>query len=280
MTTAKLLPLLSLALGPMVWGGAPKELSSSSDLPYATKWGQYIVSADETQDGKERFQLKDGKGRVVQEIRSDFICEVTFPNMDGKGRGDFLKVVVRPQQNTLADIRTFVFSKRGGLHNILKLTFGFEELRDLDGDGRPELISHNAAPFEWIDPVCHGADPDLFMVLKWTGKAYQYQNRAFAKTVREHARGLARELEPGLAKVLKTPPEESYVYGELLGSALGYWACLATIGEEKVAENWLRTRMNEKQYGIFLESLAEMRERLAGAPKLIGKTRETRIVVK
>jgi hypothetical protein len=215
-----------------------------------------------------RFRIADSSGHVLREIHAPFIDRVDYPNLSGLGSSEELRVIASPTNNTIAEIRTYCFTRRGGVRNILLMPDGFGVLRDLDHDGRPELLADDAAPLEWVDGLSHGCCPSVMLVLRWDGDRYVTANRRFQTVPLSKARKYREEFLTALRR-FKDPQGGEVTRDDLLGPAIGYWANLATIGQQTIARRWLLTKLPEILRGAFTDSLPEVRERLAKIPEQI-----------
>ena len=253
-------------------GRGPAGLQRQLEPPYSAAWGGYTVTVVSLSVVQQRFRIQAPGGEVLREIRAPFINLVDYPDLDGRHRHEFLRVVTHPESNRLADIRTYCFTRRGGLRNVLAMPYGFDTLLDLDGDGRPELISDDPAPLEWISGLAHGFDPSVPVVLRWDGKRYVVASHRFPAVARRKADAYRVELFLSLQRFrenLAGDGSDSSTRDQALRAALGYWASLATLGEEQKAQPWLVRTLHPSLRDTFLESLPEVRQQLALLPSQI-----------
>jgi hypothetical protein len=260
---------MAIGDGGMAWAEEPARFTTSQELPYQAHWGPYTVTVVALSRGEQRFRVSSQEGEVLREIRAPFINLVDYPDLDGRGQFEFLRVITHPRQNTLADIRTYCFTRRGGLRNVLAMPYGFDSAHDLDGDGRPELISDSPAPLEWTAGLSHGCGPSVSVVLRWDGKRYVVANRRYRELVRTNADVYRESFLKAVQRYEKPEADAAISRDEILGAALGYWANLATIGEEAKAQEFVAPKLPPGMREHFLGSFAEVRERLAKVPATI-----------
>ena len=260
---APLLPLPS---------STPIPMSYDTPLPYKTLWGPYTVSVVRLRDNNgDRFQILDAHGNVLREIKAPRMQEVTYLHLSGRGPAD-LRVLAFPESNIIHDRRTFVFSRVGGLHNVLVMPDGFDSVRDLGHDGRCELIADTIAPLEYVDDVCHGCSPALMLVLWWDGHRYRIQNRRYPWLARREAYHFREHLLDSLHD--STLPAEAR-----MAPAIGYWANMETVGAGRPALRWLMRKMPRSARREFLAALPDVRVRLARLPHQITVNQQRVIVL-
>jgi hypothetical protein len=251
---------------------SPPPFTIEDEPPYRAQWGSYVVTVTPTvfttSGSEQRFGITDASGNPLLEIRAPFINLVDYPDLDGRHGGDFIRIITHPESNTLADIRTYCFTRRGGLRKILAMPYTFDTLRDLDGDGRPELISDSPAPLEWAAGLCHGCCPSVMVVLRWNGKHYVVATRRFPNI----ARRKAAEYRGEFLRVMRRFDQNGDAHAShdtLMSPALGYWANLALIGDEARAEKEILRRLPSRLREELPAVGPELRGRLAQIPKSI-----------
>ncbi len=270
---AKLAALLSSALLPWPARAAaetvsPKPFESGAlheengTTLYDVQWGPYRVAVVQAAGAWMQFRISDAQGQVLREIGAFSIDHVDYPDLSGRGLGEELRVEASQMDNTLRDRRTFCFSQRGPLRNVLTMVYGFDEVRRLGRSRRSILISDDPAPLEWAAGLCHGCCPWVRVVLTWNGDGYVIGNRRFPSTVRRAARAYRVEIEKAIRGLKNSGDSTVMTRSELLGLAIGYWANLRTIGEERIAQRWLLRRLPVYYRSDFLEDLPEIRDRL------------------
>ena len=257
--------LVALAALADATAGALEAFHQDTPLPWHTRWGRYDVSIDQLETRDQRFRITDSAGQVLREIRAPFIDEVSFPDLSGRGRSEELRVITHPEQNTLGDIRTYCFSLRPSLHRILAMRYGFQKVRDLDHDGRPELISDDPAPLEWTAGLCHACCPSVIVVLRWDGRHYVVANRRFPSVALRKAHVYRGEFLEALHRFQQAGEDEGPTLNDIMGPAIGYWANAATVGRQEDARRWIVARLLPAWREQFLGSLPEIQERLRHA---------------
>ncbi len=234
------------------------------------RWGPYTIMVEHSDEPSARLRIFDGRGVMRRDIRATFI-DVDFPHLSRRGPAA-LRVVASPNSNILQDRRTLVFSRVGGLHNLLVMPDDFDAIRDLGHDGRRELVVESTA-LEYVAGVCHGCSPELMLALGWNGHQYVVQNRRFPWLARRKARFYQRKV---LAARYGGSDEgfDGYV-----APAIGYWANMATIGRSRSARRWLMRHIPRGARQWFLESLPDVRARLARLPRQITVSQQRVFVV-
>lgn len=240
---------------------APFDLDLAK-LPYKAHWGSYIVSVP----SENIVRISDSSGRALKEIRPPGAIEtVDYPDMSGHGDCEEVRIVATPGNNTLADWRTYCFSRKGGLHPVLEMRGMFlDSVRALDHSARPELLVDDAGALEWIGSVSHGDCPQVRLVLQWNGRSYVIANRKFPKIIRGKADWYRQES----LRAWKSKDGDG-----ALGAAFGYWANLAMIDQEASARQWALSKLPDGLRERFFETLPEIRERLAKIPSRITSGR-------
>ena len=158
---------------PGMWSAHGQERATykfgETPLPYRVAWGPYTVSVEGARKHPtigRRVRILDRKGRSLREVDAFYVGQVDFLDLDGSGVGE-LRVAAEPDNNIVADRRTFCFTRRGRLHNVLVMPSEFDRLQDLGHDGRPELLSKNWAPLEYVGDLCHACSPPIYLILRW-----------------------------------------------------------------------------------------------------------------
>ena len=252
----------------------PSFESFKTALPYRARWGEYFVSVEATGDDPRvanRLRISDHAGRVLKEINAGYIDAVDYPILNGRGGGEQLRVTTAPDNNLLANRRTYCFTRQDRLRNTLIMPCGIDQFRDLNGDGRPELLSDNPAPLEYVDGggLCHAAYPPIYLVLQWNGEHYILANRRFPRVVRAQL-NQKRKLFLEHVQEFQDQQTEGPSWDYLVGDAVGIYADMASTGQRKQACRWLLARLPSafvrKQ---FLEILPTVKQRLMATPSLV-----------
>lgn len=188
------------------------------------RWGQYSVVIyevpTESDDRSQRLQIQDRHGKVLREIQSPGGTDVKFLEMTG---GADLDLYVRAYNRGSCCLADLYFTQEGGLRNLLIFIGGIggiRELRDLNRDGRPELIASNDVLL-YFDDLSKPESPIMVMVIGWDGKQYRDQTRRYPTFARKKAQEYRKEFKKGDS-----------------GAALGYYANSLTIGEDTAARAW------------------------------------------
>jgi hypothetical protein len=224
-----------------------------------------------------RFRIQDLQGRVLREIRAPNIEYVRYANLTGRGADGDLLVLAAPWHNTIGDIRLYAFSRAPRLRKILAMPEGYEELRDVDGDGRAEIILEAVYPFEWA--LGGHVSPTVAVVLKWEDGRYVIRTRRFAALARVGASWYRERFEQETAAIADlevVPGERLYA---IRVYAAGHWANRAALGEGNAALRWLAPKFLPGERRIFEENLGALRDGLRHLPGTI-RTDQRRVIVR
>src|SRR5262249_11979550 len=144
-------------------------------LPYRAQWGAYTVLVEKT--GKEEFapervRILDGSGSVLREIQDQRFIDVSFPELNGGGTPEL--AVSAFSGGAHCCVTLYYFTQDGGLRNLLIFDAGnsdISDLKDLNGDGRPELIASSDV-LAYFGGLSYADSPGLSLVIGWDGARY------------------------------------------------------------------------------------------------------------
>lgn len=240
----------------------------AENRPTRTKWGAYTVVVEKL--GKEEFspsrvRILDSKGRVMREIQDQRFEMVEFVEMDGKPPAELhLSAYSGGAHCCFTD---YWFTQKGSLHNLLIFDGGNEgvgAMKDLNGDGRKEIIAGNDC-LAYFGDLSYAASPSsLIMVIGWNSKKYADQTRRYPaqamKQITSYKQTFldAKKAKPDIAQDMSR-----------LGAA-GYYGGMLTIGRGKEARAWLMARMPVSTRGWLLKNEKEL---LAAVAASDGKIR-------
>lgn len=209
--------------------------------------GQYNVVIyelpTETDLRAQLLQIQDRHGKVLRQIQSPGGADVRFLEMTGGGE---LELHVNAYNRGSCCRADLYFTQDGGLRNLLIFLAnigGIPELRDLNGDGRPELIAYNDVLLFFGD-LSRSDSPGMVMVIGWDGKQYRDQTRRYPTFARKEAQEYRDEL-------LGNPEDKR--------AALGYYANSLAIGENTAARAWLRKYANKDTFEWLFSHEEELR---------------------
>lgn len=273
---------------------APKALVSngeseaSKDLKEFARhpWGQYTVVLYGFPNDEPRWlRIQDRHGKVLKEIRgvgvgmmedikrpgkieeievSGKIGEVKFLEMTGGGDPDLYIKTFGVGINCCQT--EYYFTKDGGLRNLLIFfgkSRGIRELKDLNGDGRPEFIAEGEVSAYFGD-LGRGDAPVVVMVIGWDGKKYRDQTRHYPTFARKEAQKYRDEF-------MRNPL--GYPEGDR-AAALGYYANSLVIGEGATARAWLLQHGSKQIQQWLFSRQGELRESLAELGRLVCVSQE------
>lgn len=205
-------------------------------LPYRARWGAYTVQV--VKQGKEafdpeRFRILDARGRVVKEIQGLRITDLQFPKLDPHGPPALQATGFTGGAHCC--FVDYFFTRDRGVRNLLIFNGGNDsvgEIKDLNGDGRPEMIAGNDS-LAYFGGVPYVFCAHLEMVIGWDGKQYVDQTRRYPK----RALAQAQELRDELVKALHSKEEDAE--SQRRGAAAGYYASMLLAGQGASARAWL-----------------------------------------
>lgn len=220
------------------------------------QWGQYRIVVEEPAGEYEREQLfdqggfynrvliQDKRGQVLREIRSSdaLITKVNFVEITGSGLPE---LHIMNHGGGSCCYEEYYFTQDGGLRNLLIFEGGhhrIHEVKDLNGDGRPEIIAYSDA-LTYFGELCRLCTPLVEMVIGWDGKAYRDQTKAYPRLARKQAQKYKAEFLKAVPKVREWDSEaleyRLYENDSKKITALGYYANSLVTGEGAVARAWL-----------------------------------------
>lgn len=213
---------LSLALVSLLLG-----LSGLAQGPLKTlPWGSYTVRIEGSPGGGQVARILAG-GRTAVEIEG-WLLSASFVEVTGKAPRELL--VTDFSGGAHCCLTLYLFSQEGELRNLLyeELGDGVFELRDLDGDGRSELVLTRI--YSYFGDLPFALSPGVVRV-------YAYDGMVFYEATRRFPRLSLREMEhyrKGFLEGKKRGDLEA-----MKGNALGYWANALVIGRGAAAKDWL-----------------------------------------
>ncbi len=227
-----------------------------SRLPYRRSWGRYTVRVEKTGAepySPDRLRIQDARGETVRELRGFRILRLDFPHLQPGGPPALQVSAFTGGAHCC--FRTYFFSRNGGLRNLLIFNGGNCEItaiRDLDGDGRPEILAGNDA-LAYFGELPYAFSPQLELVIGWRGTRYVDVTRWFPGRSRMAARPYREQFRKALHS------RESSGEAERRGAAAGYYANMAAAGRQTDAYRWLMRRMPEETWQWFVHHAAALR---------------------
>jgi hypothetical protein len=208
------------------------------------------------------------------------LAEVRFVEITG---GGIPELYVRTYTGGMHCCSTeYYFTQDGGLRNVLIFNGGnhcITEVKDLNGDGRPELIADSDV-FAYYDDLGFMGSPIVVLVIGWDGHRYRDQTRDYPTPARSRAQAYQAELLQLLTQPelwwLERLPEETrkwlvtseadlrrYLATTRKQLALGYYANMLVSGEDVAARAWLLERLPGETREWLVASETDLRRRLA-----------------
>jgi hypothetical protein len=152
-------------------------------------WGPFSVDTAQKGDGTLRLTIRDRAKRLLYEV-SD--AHIDADLIEITGRGDYeLRVITYVGGSCCSGVEHF-FTYEGGFRHLFTVDrghgVGLRSVRDLDGDGRPEILFDTEV---WVEMPC-SSNPECrverVVVVGWQGGRYRDRTRDFPGWSREQAR--------------------------------------------------------------------------------------------
>jgi len=232
-------------------------------LPYQASWGPYTVrveNAGRGDDASQRLRILDRARTTRIEVDDRQIMGVESVSLTGRG-SDELRVTAFTGGAHCCSTDYF-FSRREGLRTLLVFTGGndgINAIRDLDGDGRPEILAGNDA-LAYTGDLSYAASPHLPLVLAWNGRRFVDRTAHFPRLVEARA----REYRNALSKSAGKPGEDAR--DERRYGAAGYYACMLLLAKGPESARWIRPHLSRDDRSWFQRYQAEARAALAATP--------------
>jgi hypothetical protein len=212
-----LLLLVVLALGPL--GLAQRPLKTVA-------WGGYTLRIEGKPEGGQVARILAGE-RTQLEIQG-WLLNASFGEVTGKAPKELL--ITDFSGGAHCCLTVYLFTQEGGVRNLLYEELGDEslELRDLDGDGRFELVL--ARIYSYFGDLPFALSPGVVRVYAYDGSVfYEVTRNLPSLTLREVARYRKAFLEGKRRGDLEA----------MKGNALGYWVNALVVGRGVAAKSWL-----------------------------------------
>jgi hypothetical protein len=189
-------------------------------------WGSYSLRIEENEEGQvARILLA---GRTLVEVR-DFRLEASLVEVTGRPPKELLLTGYSGGAHCCTT--HYLFTQEGGLRNLLYQEWGnggIREVRDLDGDGRGELIALGV--YAYFGDLPFAYSPGVYLVYAYDGMVFHEVTRKFPVPALQAMRAYREDF-------LKA--RSSGDLPRMQGSALGYWLNALVIGQGAEAKRWL-----------------------------------------
>jgi hypothetical protein len=205
-------------------------------LPYRAAWGPYTVVVEKVGAGDwdgERARVLDAGGQVLREVENQRITGVSFRDLTGEGTPDLWLSTFSGGAHCCST--DYFFTREGGLRNLLIFdgrNGGINAIKDLNGDGRPEILAGSDVLAYFAD-LPYAASPWMPMVIGWEGERYVDQTRRYPDRPRKQGLEYRGDLQKALGQKGELA-EQSRRMG-----AAGYYANALVAGEGTAARAWI-----------------------------------------
>ncbi len=224
------------------------------DVRASYSWGPYRVEIQELPTHEQRLTVKDAAGRTLHEL-TDAYFNVAFTEITGRGVPE-LQVVQKNGGSCCSGIEHF-FSREDGFRHLFSIDRGrgegLREVRDLDGDGRPELLFDVTL---WAgdylecmsNPGCRIARR---VIVGSSGGRYRDRTRAFPA----FSRLLSVEYRDEVKRASNRQQQLAGFYGNAL-----------LAGEGERARSWVLAHASDHERTWFLKEEPRLRKEFLAAP--------------
>lgn len=190
-------------------------------------WGGYGVRIEGKSEGEQVARIISS-GRTRLEVRG-WRLEASLVEITGKAPKELL--LTDYSGGAHCCFTHYLFTQEGGLRNLMYEEWGdggIQEVRDLDGDGRAELIT--VAVYSYFADLSFADSPGVTRVYAYDGIQLYDATRQFpARNLQE-----MRRYQSAFGEARK-----SGNLSGMKGSALGYWVNALVIGRGAAAKGWL-----------------------------------------
>lgn len=222
---------------------APVSVEGAQAPAERVRCGEYEAVAPAASAGKPVEARISRAGQTVKTIKSGVAASFACQDVTGDGITELLVESYTGGVRCCMVLQVFELTPR--LRPLLRYesgALGFE-VRDLDNDGRPELLLADDR-FDGFDGLCHACAPnELPLVACFRAGRFDDCTREFPEFIRERI--------PGYADFLKTRTSWQRPY--LQGAALGLYALYALLGEETKGWEAVRAIVADPEVTAWLE---------------------------
>lgn len=222
-------------------------------------WGRYGVRIERADIAEQLLRIVQN-GRTQITIR-DYDLSARFVEITGRAPKELW--VYAYSGGAHCCFTSYLFTQEEGLHNLLDLFHGNGgmEVKDLDGDGRGELVV--SWDYGYFGGLCFACSPVAVSVYKWDGARFYDATLELPGPTRAKAEKYLRACRNALASGASAD--------ELEGLALGYWANMLRLGRGAEARRWLMQQMPPEVRRWLLRHEVEIINSASPLPRTAAK---------
>lgn len=264
----------------LIMPGSPHFERGKQPLPYQARWGTYRIVVEkygrQDQEAQQRVRILDAKGRTLREVRGHWITRVDTVELTGRAPDELhIQESSRHMYCCTTDV---YFTCEGGLHNLLIFRgqdLGIQAIKDLNGDGRPEIIAQNPALMDFSGWT-FARSTILITVLGWNGRRYTDATRTYPQRSLDTARMYQKEITGCLSE--RDSEGESHRDWRVEGRVTGYYANMIAIGRGREARAWIIRHVPRFIRGWLNEHEQELRQIIATALPRRSRVSQSKIL--
>lgn len=273
------MPFISLLMLTSLLFVPPNFNRWTKELPYRAKWGPYTIVVETTsgdphdKGNPQRVCIRDRRGRLLKQLRGIWVIEAKQVELTGRPSAE-----LHLQFHTggaYASVSDAYFTGEGGLRNMTVIygeDLGVRSIKDLNGDGTPEIIVENPALGDFSGYNFHRHWP-LVTVLEWNGKRYRNATQRYPKLALQQA----QEMRKNLLKVWKEPAQERREWDEQ-DKVTAYYANMLAAGKGAEGRRWLKQHLSPKMHRWIQRKASELRRLVRNAMYHRCRTTQARTI--
>lgn len=233
--------LLALLLALMM-PVSPHFERGKQSLPYHARWRPYQIVVEQQghdEDGRpQQVRILDNRGHTLRTVRAWAITRIETIRLTGRSPSELH--IALWSGGAYANLTDVYFTRKGGLRNLLIFDgedLGVRDIKDLNGDGIPEIITANPVLGDFSAFNFHRHFP-VITILGWNGKKYVDVTRRYPRRSLREAQAHRRDIRDAL----QDPPAERREWN-LQDLITAYYANMLVIGRRTEARDWLHRHL-------------------------------------